>query len=234
MIIFGLVAGLVFIGLFCYMAVYLICNRKHSIDQVQFNFCKAGAGAFKLGFQKLDDVLYWIGVGSLKEARHSLRQIIETYFQDARGPVKLARDIFMHTWPNLRDDPEYGNEVRSLVVSQALGVTINDETDVTAVEAGVRADSIGWPTIGLMAKAWARRNWIEFGELIRSLFREFMQPNGEIKIAMRVAPATFATLWGDKKVEGSHDVAQKLVEKYATELGWTPPVAKPAATAAAA
>lgn len=222
----GILLFLLLVGIAVYCAVRVAATDKHALDQEKVNTMQAATGAHEIGFRKLDIVLYWVAALNIKESFKSLKELRQEYWSSERGPFKLAYDVFMATWPKLRRDAEYGAKVIAEVVTDALGYKINDTTDVTMVEAGMRADKIGWPHIKAMANAWAVRDWKTFGEVVRALFRMFMEPNGEIKIAQSVAAPTFAALWGNTTVDGAHATAQAIIDKYADVAGY---VKKPVA-----
>ena len=212
-----------------FIIVYLIADKaiqlKSNRDVKHFNASKASSVAEFVGFGPFADFLRWYAVGNIKHTLRSLENFFNTYCLDPRGPVKLAHDVFMHTWKHLRVDAEYGNAVRAEVISDALGVDINDKTDVIAAKAADRAASIGWSHVAKMGTFWAQREFTDFTNTAKGLFDEFMETDGEVKIAMSVARPTFAALW-NSKVDGAHATAQSLVEEKAAELGWTPPAAK--------
>ena len=211
MILFSLAAGMIFVAAFCYMFVLTLANAKHKADTVQFKANQAGAAAVAMGFKLFDDLLFWFGAGNIKECRRVLHEIWTKYCQDERGPVRLARDIFMHTWAKLRVDKEFGNEVRQEVVHEALNIDINDKTDVVVARAAERADKIGWTKVGTMGLRWAEREWGPFSAAVQSLFGEFMEPDGEKKIASRVMRPTLEALWDDPKFRPG---AEALVREY--------------------
>jgi hypothetical protein len=200
------------IGLVCFLVVDKLLALKHHIDTVQFKANQAGGVAASIGFKLFDDLLHWAGAGNVKETRRIVKELWEKYCQDNRGPMLLARDVFMCTWAKLRSDPEFGNEVRQEVVHEALGIDINDKTDLVAAGAGERASRIGWPHISKMANAWATREWRDLAPAVKGLFDEFMEADGEKKIAARVAKPTLSVLWDDPKY---HADAVALVREFA-------------------
>lgn len=198
------------------VVAYLIIDKtlavKHHLDTVQFRAGQAGGVAAEIGFQLFDKLLHWAAAGNVKEIRAIVKEIWEKYCQDARGPMRLAHDVFIATWRKLRVDDEYGNQCRQLVVQEALGLDINDKTDVTIARAAERAERIGWGKIGKAGEAWAARDWRNFTPSIKALFDEFMEPDGEKKIALRVARPTLEVLWNDTRFH--NDIQALIVEYY--------------------
>lgn len=199
-----------------YLVVDKMLAMKHNLDSSQFKAAQAGGVAAATGFKMFDDLLFWCGAGNIKEIRNLIKELWKKYCQDERGPIRLARDVFIATWAKLRVDKEYGNEVRQLVVSEALGLEISDKMDVEMARAADRASRIGWSKLGKAGLHMAGREWMQFSTDIRSVFDEFMEPDGEKKIAARVMDQTFDVLWNDPKFRPQ---AEALVKKYAAKVG---------------
>lgn len=209
-----------------FLAMYLLADklihRKAARDQRQFEASKAAGVADLLKLGKFGDLLRWYAVGSIKQTLLILQTLFVEYCQDQRGPYRLARDVFMASWGMLRSDPEFGPECREKVVAEALGVEINDDSDLQIIRVADRCKNIGWPTLAQAGEYWATRKWFKFTTAIRALFMELLQDDGEIAIAKRVAPKTFEALW-NSKVDGARATAEAIVVAKAKELGWTPP-----------
>lgn len=205
---------LIAVAVIAYLVVDKSLAIKHHLDTVQFRAGQAGGVAAEIGFQLFDKLLHWAAAGNIKEIRAIVKEIWEKYCQDARGPMRLAHDVFVATWKKLRVDDEYGNEVRQLVVHEALGIDIDDKTDVIIARAAERAERIGWGKIGKAGEAWAARDWRNFTPAVKSLFDEFMESDGEKKIALRVARPTIEVLWNDPRY---HSDIQALVIEYAAK-----------------
>lgn len=197
-----------------YLVVDKLLNTKHYIDTVQYKAARAGGVALEIGFKKFDELLFWCGAGNIKEVRKVLVDLWETYCQSDRGPIKLSRDVFMATWAKLRNDKEYGNECRQEVVHEALGLDINDRTDVTIAHASERLSKIGWAKLGKAADHMAAREWSDMTSQIKGLFDEVMEEDGEKKIAARVMKPTLDALWSDPKFRPA---AEALVKEYAAK-----------------
>lgn len=219
----GVIAALV-VFVIAWLVQDKLLGAKEAFDEKKYKAAKAGGVAQEMGFKVFDELLFWFAAGNIKNTWKILDKFFNDYCQDPRGPARFARDVFMHTWAKLRVDKEYANEVRAEVLSDALGVPIDNKTDIVAAKAGERAQAIGWSHVAKMANQWAERDFIGFTATVKGLFDAFMDTDGETKIAMSVARPTFAALWGSK-VDGAHAVVQSLVEEKAKELGWTPPAA---------
>lgn len=185
------------IAVVAWLIVDKMLNIKLYIDTIQYKASRAGGVALEIGFKKFDELLFWAGAGNLKKLREVLEDLWKTYCQSDRGPIQLARDVFMATWAKLRNDPVYGEECRQEVVHEALGLDINDKTDVVLARAGERLTKIGWTKLGHAGEHMAAREWREMTSDIKSLFDEVMEENGEKKIALRVAKPTIEVLLAD-------------------------------------
>lgn len=195
-----------------YLAVDKSLAIKHYIDSVQYKANQAGGVAASIGFKLFDDLLHWAGAGNIKEVRRVVHELWTKYCQDERGPMRLAYDVFMATWAKLRVDPEYGPAVVQEVVHEALGIDINDGSDMAIAKAAERAERLGWSKIGALGEAWAARKWGAFSAALRALFAEFMEADGELKIAARVAKPTLNALWNDPRYKAE---AVALVREFA-------------------
>lgn len=179
------------------LVVDKVLNVKLIIDTIQYKASRAGGVALNMGFKKFDELLFWGGAGNIKKVREVVHELFQTYCQSDRGPVQLAYDVFMATWAKLRVDKELGEKARQEIVHEALGLDINDRTDVTVAKASERLSKIGWSKLGKAGDHMAAREWAAMTSQIKSLFDEVMEENGEKKIAARVAKPTLEALLSD-------------------------------------
>lgn len=220
-VLYGIIAVLVCISMF--YIVKAVCLDKAALDAEQEKLAEAAGGAQWLaGLPHLADLLRKAASGNIKRTFKAARALYDKYFKTARGPLMMVYDVFTAGWPHLRTDDEYANKVIEQVVETGLNLKMTDGFDIQlGQKAGLLREI--WPKTSHLGMIMATRKWRELGPALRGLFDELMQDGGEVKIAMRVAKASFNMLL-TSKVDGAKETADKIVTDRARELGWTPPV----------
>lgn len=212
----------VFVGVFAVVTCMLLIKQRVDADKAKLSDA-AGGARWVAGLPHLANLLTQAASGNVKRTFKAALELYEKYFTTARGPLTMVFDVFMAGWPQLHGDKEYADQVIAKVVSTGLSIDINDDLDIKLAKKAGLIEAM-WPKLTALALIFAGRHWSKLGPALRALFDEIMEDNGEVKIAQRVATPTFDMLWDNTTVPGAHDTAQKLVEKYAARLGWTPPV----------
>lgn len=213
-----------FIALVALVAIVILClakialDGKAKIDEMQEKAGRAGGVAASLGFKFFDDLCFAIAAGNIARIKEILLNWFREYAQGEDGPKKLARDVIIGTYPTIRDDAKYGDEVRQTVVYSALGWTPGDKQDIKIAKVGGQAELLGWSKSAEIITSMATHEYRIMGNAIRALANELMEDNGAEKIAARVAPKTLAVLWNDPNFRPA---AEMLVREYAAKIGLT-------------
>lgn len=169
---------------------------KNKIDARQEDAVRAGAIAEQLGFPKLPDFFYAVGVGNIAKARRIIKEWATMYVGED-GPAKLARDVIVNTYAKVRTHPKYGNEIRGTVMSAVLGQPVNDKLEAQLVIVSGRAKLLGMDHTAEITGALAVKDFDTFGNSFRTLASEAGAEGGLLALAMKVAPKTLNAIAAD-------------------------------------
>lgn len=206
-----IMAVLAFVAVFA--VVYALLTAKATLDAEQEKLSSAAGGAqWVAGLTELADFLRKAASGNAKRTFKAGNALYQKYFKTERGPLMFARDVFVKSWPHLREDKEYGNQVRELVISTALGFDKDDlNKNLDFSKAGGRLERIGWTKAAKAAQSMAVDNYREMTNSIVSLCDEVLEDDGEKKLALRVAKPTIDTVYNDAKY---HDQIMTIMREY--------------------